>query len=159
MNHGRRMTDTPAAAPPRLSTTDRIYGAVGAIAIVLAAFFLVRGGSGDTGAAASRAPLLTIEDPRPGATLDQPVTLLFDARTDLGTDGTDAKAARHVHVDANGMMLMPGPGDVRRVEGGRYRWTLPRLPAGPATLVVYWSDARHRPVAGATSDSVRVTLR
>jgi hypothetical protein len=158
MNGERRMTDTAAAALPRLSTTDRIYGAVGAIAIVLAVFFLLRGGS-DAGTAVSRPPRITIEDPRPGATLDQPVTVLFDARADLGTDGTDAKGGRHVHADANGFMLMPGPGDVRRVDGGRYQWTLPRRPPGPTTLVVYWSDARHRPIAGATSDSVQVTLR
>jgi len=48
---------------------------------------------------------------------------------------------------------------VRPVRGTMYRWTLPRLPAGDAWLRAYWSDAAHRPVPGASSDSVNVRIR
>jgi len=146
------MTDRDAA--PRLTASDRVYGAVAAVAIVLALWFLVRGGPADTSA-----PRITIVDPRPGARLTQPVTVTFDAKTLLRADGTDTTTSRHVHVDVAGAMLMPGPADVRPVRGTLYRWTLPSLPTGTVWLRAYWSDARHRPIPGPTADSVRVTVR
>ena len=153
------MTDRDAAAP-RLTTSDRVYGGIALAALLLALWFLVRGGPADGAAdAASRPARITIEDPRPGAELDQLVTVTFDARTPLRADGTDTTSSRHVHVDAGGTMLMPGPGDVRRVRGTTYRWTLPRLSPGTVWLRAYWSDAAHRPIAGATSDSVNVRIR
>lgn len=153
------MTDRDADAP-RLTTSDRVYGGIAVAAVLLALWFLVRGGPADGARdAAGRAPRITIEDPRPGAELDQPVTLIFDARTALTADGTDTTSKRHVHVDVGGTMLMPGAADVRPVRGTVYRWTLPRLPSGAATLRAYWSDAGHRPIPGATSDSVEVRIR
>jgi len=146
------------AAPPRLTTSDRIYGGIAAAAVVLALWFLVRGGPADR-TAVGRPPRITIEDPRPGAELDQPVTVTFDARTPLRADGTDTTSSRHVHVDVAGAMLMPGPADVRPVRGTVYRWTLPRLQPGPAWVRAYWSDATHRPIPGAPSDSVNVRIR
>jgi hypothetical protein len=151
------MTNDDAEAKPRGLTADRVYGAVAAVAILLALWFLVRGGGADT-TAVQRSPRLTVEDPRPGATLAQPVVVTFDARTTLRPDGSDAGATRHVHVRIGATELMPGPADVRPVSGTTYRWTLPRLPAGPAALRLYWSDAGHRPIAGAQSDSVAVTI-
>jgi hypothetical protein len=152
------MTDRGEGAP-RLTVSDRIYGGIAIVAIVLALWFLVRGGPGDTSAAAGRPPAITLVDPRPGAELDQPVTVTFDARTPLRADGTDTTSNRHVHVDAGGTMLMPGPADVRRVDGTTYRWTLPRLPSGPVWLRAYWSDATHRPIPGTSADSVNVRIR
>jgi hypothetical protein len=151
------MTDRDAGAP-RLTTSDRVYGGIALAAVLLALWFLVRGGPAD-GAADSRPTRITIEDPRPSGELDQPVTVTFDARTALTADGTDTTSNRHVHVDVGGTMLMPGAADVRPVRGTTYRWTLPRLPAGPARIRAYWSDAAHRPIPGATSDSVEVRIR
>ena len=139
---------------PRLTTSDKVYGAVAGVAVVLALWFLVRGGPPDTSA-----PRLTILDPRPGAELTQPVTVTFDAKTPLRADGTDTATNRHVHVDVAGTMVMPGPADVRPVRGTTYRWTLPSLPTGTVWLRAYWSDATHRPIPGPTADSVRVTIR
>lgn len=152
------MSNDGAAQKPRTSTMDRIYGAVAAVAIVLAVFFLVRGGASDT-TVADRAPRLTVEDPRPGATLDQPVVITFDARTELRPDGSAAGGTRHVHARIGATELMPGPVDVLPVSGTTYRWTLPRLPSGPASLRLYWSDATHRPIPGAQSDSVAIVVR
>jgi hypothetical protein len=146
------------AAPPRLTTSDRVYGGIALAAVVLALWFLVHGGPAD-GSARTPPPRITIEDPRPGAELVQPVTVTFDARTPLRADGTDTTSLRHVHVDVAGAMLMPGPADVRPVRGTTYRWTLPRLPPGAAWVRAYWSDATHRPIPGATSDSVNVRIR
>jgi hypothetical protein len=153
------MTDRDAAAP-RLTTSDRVYGGIALVAVLLALWFLVRGGAADGAVgAATRPPRITIEDPRPGGELDQPVTVTFDARTALTADGTDTTSTRHVHVDVGGTMLMPGAADVRPVRGTTYRWTLPRLPSGAVRIRAYWSDATHRPIPGATSDSVEVRIR
>jgi hypothetical protein len=152
------MTDDVAADGPRTLVADRVYGAVAVVAIVLALYFLLRGGGSDT-TAVDRAPPLTVEDPRSGATLDQPVVVTFDARTRLRPDGSNATATRHVHLRIGATELMPGPTDVLPVSGTIYRWTLPRVPSGPAWLRLYWSDATHLPIAGAGSDSVNVVIR
>ncbi|HSU17787.1 hypothetical protein [Longimicrobium sp.] len=150
------MTDRDSGG--RLSTTDRVYGAVAAIAIVLAVFFLFRGGGADA-TRVDRAPRITIEDPRPGADVDQPMVVTFNARTTLRPDGSDPAAGRHVHARIGATELMPGTADVQPAGGTRYRWTLPRLPAGAANVRLYWSDASHQPIPGAASDSVPVTIR
>ena len=142
----------------RLTTADRIYGGIAIVAIVLAIWFLGRGGGSDT-TAVDRAPRITISDPVPGATRDQPLVVTFDARSTLRPDGSAAGAARHVHAQAGGTMLMPGTTDIMPVKGTTYRWTLPKLPAGPTVVQLYWADATHRPIPGASSDSVPVTLR
>jgi hypothetical protein len=150
------MTET--AADGGLTATDRVYGAIATVAIALALWFLVRGGGADA-TKVDRAPRITITDPRPGATVDQPFVVTFDARATLRPDGSDAAAARHVHARVGATELMPGTTDVLPVGGTTYRWTLPRLPAGPAFVRLYWSDATHRPIPGAASDSVPVTIR
>lgn len=150
------MTDTDAG--PRLTTSDKVYGGVAAVAILLALWFLVAGGPED-GAGPAGPPRITLIDPRPGAELTQPVTVTFDARTPLTPNGTDTTATRHVHVDAGGAMLMPGPSDIRPVRGTTYRWTLPSLPTGTIWLRTYWSDASHRAIPGPSMDSVQVTIR
>jgi len=152
------MTDDVAADRPRTLVADRVYGAIAVIALLLAVYFLVRGGGSDT-TAADRAPRLTVEDPRPGAEVPQPVVVTFDARTRLRPDGSDPAATRHVHLRIGATELMPGPTDVLPVRGTTYRWTLPRLPSGPASLRLYWSDATHRPIPGGESDSVAVVIR
>src|SRR5215207_6724879 len=109
------MTERVASAP-RLTTSDRIYGGIALAAVLLALWFLVRGGPGDGAPDGTTRPTrITIEDPRPGGVLDQPVTVTVNARTPLRADGTDTTSNRHLHVDVGGTMLMPGPGDVRPV--------------------------------------------
>ena len=151
------MTDHGAAEKPRTLVSDRVYGAVAVAAIVLALWFMVRGGESDT--TVERIPRLTVRDPAPGATLAQPVTVTFDARAELRPDGSNAAGTRHVHARIGATELMPGSVDVRQVSGTTYRWTLPRLPSGPATLRLYWSDAAHKPIPGAESDSVSIVVR
>jgi hypothetical protein len=158
MDSGEMTNDSAPAPEPRMLTSDKVYGAVAAIAIVLALFFLVRGGASDT-TAVDRAPRLTVEDPRPGAELAQPVVVTFNARTELRPDGSAAGGTRHIHARIGGRELMPGAADVKSVSGTTYSWTLPRLPAGPTALRIFWSDASHKPIGGAQSDSVPVVLR
>lgn len=152
------MTDDVAAERPRTLVADRVYGAIAVIAVLLALFFLFRGGETDT-TVVDRPPPLTVREPLSGAELAQPVAVTFDARTPLRPDGSNPAATRHVHLRIGATELMPGPTDVQPVSGTTYRWTLPRLPSGPAWLRLYWSDAQHRPIPGAESDSVSVIIR
>lgn len=154
------MTDNGAAEKPRALVSDRVYGAVAVIAIILALWFMIRGGESDT--TVERIPRLTVEAPTPGATLAQPVTVTFNARTELRPDGSSAAGTRHVHARVGTTELMPGPTDVQLVSGTTYRWTLPRLPhlpAGPAALRLFWSDAAHKPVPGTETDSLSIVIR
>ena len=89
----------------------------------------------------------------------QPVTVIFQARIELRPDGSNAAGTRHVHARVGATELMPGTVDVRQVRGTMYQWTLPRLPAGPAVLRLYWSDAAHQPIPGTESDSLSIIVR
>lgn len=150
----------PGPERERPLVSDRIYGAVGVAAVLLALFFLVRGGPSDDGTAPGPAvPRLELLEPAAGAVLAQPVTVAFDAGTALSVDGSDADGRLHVHVRVGRYELMSGPGSLQPLGGTRYRWTLPTLPTGPATVRLYWSDASHRPLAEGASDSAAVTIR
>jgi hypothetical protein len=141
-------------------TADRVYGAIAAVAILLALFFLVRGGPADGEAPRPGAvPQLVLMEPAADGGVAQPITLRFDARTALAPDGSDTAARRHLHARIGRSEVMPGPTDVRRLDGTRHEWTLPRLPAGTHTLRLYWSDDLHRPLAEGASDSVVVQVR
>jgi hypothetical protein len=89
----------------------------------------------------------------------QPITLRFDAGAALAPDGSDPAAKRHLHARIGRSEVMPGPSDVRRLDGTRHEWTLPRLPPGTHALSLYWSDEFHRPLAEGASDSVVVQVR
>lgn len=155
-----RVTNEAAPAERKTLVADRVYGAIGGLAVLLALFFLVRGGAEDGAAAAPRAvPVLELIEPAADGAREQPVTLTFDAGAALSPDGSDAAGKRHLHARIGPSELMPSPGDVRPVEGTRYRWTLPRLPAGTHSLRLYWSDEMHRPIAEGASDSVAVQVR
>jgi len=141
----------------RLSTADRVYGTIGAAAVLLALFFLVRGGARD-GDGAAAAPTLAILAPATGTEHPQPLAVRFDAGTEVTGSGLDPAAGRHVHARVDASELMPGPADVQPLGGTRYRWTLPRLPAGTHTVTLYWADAAHRPLAEGASAPVVVRV-
>jgi hypothetical protein len=156
-----RVTQEVAAGGRGMLVSDRVYGAIGGIAILLALFFLVRGGAEDGAAAAPKAvPALVLIEPAVDGAREQPVTLTFEAGgARLAPDGSDAAGKRHLHARIGPSELMPAAGDVRPLEGARYQWTLPRLPAGTHALRLYWSDEMHRPLAEGASDSVVVVVR
>lgn len=145
------------------STTDRVFGAVGGAMLLLALVFFVRSflpGGSDTGAAPAAVPTLVILSPAPGAVLDQPATMEFDAGAALepGPSGWTAEG-RHLHLFVGGTELMPGPRDVVPLRGTRYLWTLPRLAPGETTLRLAWSGADHRGIDEGASAPVAVRLR
>jgi hypothetical protein len=143
-------------------TADRVFGIVGGTMLLLAAFFLVRSflpGGSDEGPAAG-APTLRLLSPAAGAVLEQPAAVDFDAGAPLVLRPAGWAAGElHVHLMAGGTELMAGAGDLAHLGGTRYRWTLPRLPAGETELRLTWSGADHRAVAEGASQPVAVRLR
>ena len=144
-----------------MGLADRVFGVIGGVAVLLGLVFLVwslAGGPAD--GQASTAPQLRILAPAPGAEVGQPVVVEFDAGTPLlPAAGGWMADGRHLHLFAGATELMPAPADLRPVSGTRYRWTLPRLPAGPTTLHLTWSGDTHRSLAEGASDTVAVRLR
>ena len=140
---------------------DRVFGIVGGALVLLGLVFLARsfmGGTADTGA--RTIPALRILSPAPGTQAAQPVAVELDAGTPLtlGPMGWNADG-RHLHLFAGGTELMASSTDMTPVRGTVYRWTLPRLPAGPTTLRLSWSGQDHATVAEGASQPVSVTLR
>ena len=141
-----------------MTVTDRVFGAIGIVAVLLALFFLVRGGPEDGAApAAAAVPRLRLLEPAAGSEVTQPLAVTFDAGTRVAPDGSAGD--RHVHVRVGAYELMAGTGQIQRVEGTRYRWTLPPLAPGTHAVRLYWSGADHRPLAEGASDPVVVRLR
>jgi hypothetical protein len=146
-------------------TSDRIFGAVGVAMVLLGVFFWIRSfgeGGSDTGAraAAAAVPTLAIVSPAAGAEIDQPAAVELDAGSSLtlGPTGWTAEG-RHLHLFAGGTELMASATELRHLGGTRYRWTLPRLPAGETTLRLAWSDERHRTIPDGASPPVAVRLK
>lgn len=143
-------------------TADRVFGIVGGTMLLLAAFFFVRSllpGGSDPGPAAD-VPQMRLLAPVPGAVLDQPAAVEFDAGAALVLRPAGWEAGgRHVHLMAGGTELMAAGADLTHLRGTRYRWTLPRLPAGETELRLVWSGADHRALAEGASEAVTVRLR
>ena len=137
--------------------SDRVFGAIGVAMVLLGVFFWIRSfgeGGSDTGArpGAAAVPTLAIVSPAAGAELAQPAEVELDAGSalTLGPTGWTAEG-RHLHLFAGGTELMAAATELRHVGGTRYRWTLPRLPAGETTLRLAWSDERHRTIPDGAS--------
>jgi hypothetical protein len=137
---------------------DRVFGAIGATMLLLAAVFLVRSLlPGGTDEGPTRVPSLTILAPAPGAVLDHPAELLFDAGAPLRPGATGwSTGALHVHLLIGTTEVMPAAGDLTHLGGTRYRWRLPRVGAGESTLRLTWSDASHRGIEAGASVPVPV---
>jgi hypothetical protein len=155
--------EAPAPTPPSdTRASDRLFGAVGIAAILLAAFFFVFGDA-DSGAAAlpdDGVPQLRILSPDAGAALAQPALLEFDAGVPLRLGPTGWTAGDlHLHLYAGDTEVMPTSGDLQRIEGTRYVWRLPRLPAGERTLRLQWAGTDHRSMEQGASEALPVQLR
>jgi hypothetical protein len=144
--------------------SDRIFGVIGVVLLVLALVFFVRsfgeGGSDQGAGPAASIPTLAITSPAAGAELAQPAAVEFDAGAalTLGPTGWTADG-RHLHLFAGATELMAAAGELRHLGGTRYRWTLPRLPAGETALRLAWSDESHRTIPQGASPPVAVRLR
>lgn len=145
--------------------SDRVFGVIGGILLLLGVVFLVRSflpGGSDTGAgpAAGAIPTLSILSPAAGAQVAQPMVVEFDAGAplELGPTGWTADG-RHLHLFAGGTELMATSTEIEPLGGTRYRWRLQRLAGDTTTLRLAWSDERHRTLSQGASAAVPVRLR
>ncbi|HEX6369566.1 MAG TPA: hypothetical protein VF006_11670 [Longimicrobium sp.] len=145
--------------------SDRVFGVIGGVLLLLGLVFLVRSflpGGSDTGAgpAGGGIPTLRILSPAPGAEVEQPMVVELDAGAALalGPSGWTADG-RHLHLFAGGTEVMATATELQPAGGTRYRWRLHRLPAGETTLRLAWSDERHRTLPQGASAQVPVRLR
>lgn len=145
--------------------SDRVFGVIGGVLVLLGLVFLVRSfgeGGSDTGAgpAAGAIPTLSILSPRPGAEVAQPMTVELDAgaELELGPTGWTAEG-RHLHLFAGGTEVMATATELQPAGGTRYRWRLARLSGDTTTLRLAWSDERHRTLQEGASAPVPVRLR
>jgi hypothetical protein len=158
-------TDLPAddapAAPGR-TPRDRVFGAVAVVALLLALFFLARGGS-DTGARSDVAapPTLTIVEPTDGATVTGAFPVVFRPGGELRQTpaGWTLAGRYHLHASVDETELMAAPQDVQSLGNGRYRWTVPALSAGGHRLVLRWAGPNHSPLRTGESAPVIITAR
>lgn len=110
-------------------------------------------------ARAKELPPLRILAPKEGARIGRVLSVEVETRADLSRLTMSAKEiGAHLHIDLDGLSLMPAQSDLKPLGANRYRYTFD-LPAGPGTRVikVYWSDAAHKAIES-TVQQVTVTV-
>lgn len=150
--------EKPGSGGPR-TISDRVLGAAGVMMILAAVYLLLFGGPSDEGGAAA-APPIELLAPGPGAVVGSPVVLEMRVGGTLTPQpGGWGSGGFHLHADVDGRELMPGPRDIRRLEGGRHAWTLPPLEPGVRTVALFWSDASHRAITGSRTPGISITVQ
>ena len=141
------------------SVPDRLLGAAGVGMVLLAIVLLLRGGA-EEGAPLAGPPSVALLAPAAGAVLDGPLALEFTIQQELQRQPAGwGVGGYHLHLQLDGLELMPGAADVQPIGSGTYRWTVGALETGPHRLQLYWSDARHVRVEGGESEVVEVEVR
>ena len=141
------------------SVPDRLLGAIGAGMVLLAIVLLLRGGA-DEGAPLAGPPSVALLTPAAGAVVEGPLALEFTIQQELQRQPAGwGVGGYHLHLQLDGLELMPGAADVQAIRSGTYRWTVGLLEPGPHRLQLYWSDARHQRVEGGESEVVEVEAR
>lgn len=106
-------------------------------------------------------PPLAIVMPENGAVVGSQLAVIFQTPADMAvmTMGSSGKVGTHLHIDTEGVSLMPTMKQLIRLGNDRYLFVFD-LPARPGkkTLRVYWSDAQHRTVESSMS-KVTVQVR
>lgn len=108
---------------------------------------------------AAEVPPLRILLPETGAKVGTQLAVVFETPGDLGSLTMSAPVVgTHLHIETEGVSLMPTADQLIAVGGGRYVFVfdLPVAP-GERTLRVYWSDSMHRTI-DASMQTVKVTV-
>ena len=143
------------------SLPDGLLGALGVGMVMLALVVLIRGGERDGAARPLAAPpAIEMLEPAPGSVLTEPLAVDFRVDGDLVQQPSGwGVAGLHVHLQLDGLELMPSAADIEQLPSGGYRWSVGRLEAGPHRLRLFWSDAQHRPVEAGGSTPVEIEAR
>lgn len=97
---------------------------------------------------ATEVPSLRILYPEAGAKVGTSLAVVFETPGDMTRLTMSAAAVgTHLHIEADGISLMPVENQLIRLGGGRYVFVfdLPVEP-GERTVRVYWSDGMHRTI-------------
>lgn len=155
------MSPENAEQTPRWTVSDRVFGAVAAVALLAALWFALAGGEEDDGARpVAPPPPITVVEPRDGAEVAPPVAVVFDPGSRMRRDASGWVAAGryHLHAMIDGVELMAAPHEIQPLEGTRYRWVLPLAP-GEHRLRLQWSGPDHRTLAEGGSPPLVVRVR
>jgi methionine-rich copper-binding protein CopC len=110
-------------------------------------------------------PALRIISPANGATVRNPVAVVFETPADLSkmamgggmSDMRGMQPAAHLHIEVDRRVTMPAMKHLTKAGPQRYRFSLGSLKPGRHTIRVYWADAHHKAVG--TVRTVTVTVR
>lgn len=144
-------------------SSDRILAVLGGGMILAALVLLVLGGVGDGDgrpAGTEDPPPLDLISPADGATVEGPLEVVFRTSGQMEPlPGGWGVGDHHVHLELDGVELMPADADIERLDGGQYRWSLPGTGPGPHALRLLWSGPDHRPMPETATPLVRVQVR
>lgn len=146
---------------PVRAVPDRLLGLLGAAMLVLALVVLIRGGAEDDGGRPlAPPPAVRLLEPAAGATLDAPLAVVFEVDREMermssgwGVEGY------HIHLQLDGLELMPASADIEPRGDRTYRWSVGPLEPGEHRLRLFWSDANHAPVEGGESEAIGIRAR
>lgn len=101
----------------------------------------------------SALPALKIISPVRGATIENPVIVIFETEADLSKMTIDymmkdgkmdkMRAGPHLHVDLDRRSTMPTGKLLTKIGMNRYQYSLGSASRGKHTIRVYWADPRH----------------
>ncbi len=97
---------------------------------------------------ATEAPPLRILFPESGAKVGTQLAVVFETPGEMAKLTMSAPVVgTHLHIETDGISLMPGENQLIRLGGNRYVFVfdLP-VEAGERSLRVYWSDGMHRTI-------------
>lgn len=145
-----------------MSVSDRLLGLLGGGMVLAAVVLLVAGGERDAGARPDpqAPPPPELLEPSDGQVVSGPVAVVFRTprALEIGPGGWGT-GEHHLHLEMDGIELMPRAADLERLSEGVYRWTLPPPPEGTRTLRLLWSGPDHRPIPGTETEPVRIRVR
>lgn len=128
------------------------------LALVLLVRSLLGFGASDEGVRAAP-PAVTLLAPADGAVVPDPVPLVFRTTADLSPQpGGWGAGDLHLHAEVDGREVMPGGGDIVRLEGERYKWSLALGASGSYAIRLLWAGPDHRPMPATASPSLRVRI-
>lgn len=103
---------------------------------------------GAAGKGATEVPPLRILFPESGAKVGTQLAVVFETPGEMARLTMSAPVVgTHLHIETDGISLMPGADQLIRLGGNRYVFVfdLP-VKAGERNLRVYWSDGMHRTI-------------
>lgn len=103
---------------------------------------------GAAGKGATEVPPLRILFPESGAKVGTQLAVVFETPGEMARLTMSAPVVgTHLHIETDGISLMPGENQLIRLGGNRYVFVfdLP-VSAGERSLRVYWSDGMHRTI-------------